>query len=68
MINRTLLSENKEDFEYLYELQNSGRCNMFGAGQYLESERGLDKKKAREVLMEWMNNYEEIAKELGIEV
>ena len=65
MINRTLLTENEADFRYLYKLQASGRTNMFGAGVYLQNERGLDRIKAREVLNEWMNNYDEIGKELG---
>jgi hypothetical protein len=41
---------------------------MFGAGVYLQNERGLDRIKAREVLNEWMNNYDEIGKELGVEI
>lgn len=68
MLNRTLLAENREDLIYLYDLQKSGRTNMFGAGQYLQAERGLDKQKAREVLMEYMTNYEEVAKELGVDI
>lgn len=68
MINKQLLTDNEGDFRYLYELQMSGRTNMFGAGAYLQREQGLDKNKAREVLQEWMTNYESIAKELGIEV
>lgn len=59
---------NSEDFIYLFELQRSGRTNMFGAGAYLERERGLDKKMAREILLYWMANYEAIAKELEIDV
>lgn len=68
MLNRTLLSENKDDFLYLFELQKSGRTNMFGASVLLQAERGLDRYKSREILVEWMNNYEEIAKELGVDI
>jgi hypothetical protein len=68
MLNRTLLAENKDDFLYLFELQRQGRCNMFGAGQYLQDEQGLDRAKAREVLAAWMQGYEEIAKELGVDI
>jgi hypothetical protein len=68
MINKQLLTDNESDFRYLYELQASGRTNMFGAASYLVAEQGLDKGKARDVLTEWMNNYEPIAKELGIEI
>jgi len=56
------------DFLYLFRLQRSGRTNMFGAASYLVSERDLDKLEAREVLSYWMNNYETLAKELGIEI
>lgn len=43
-----------EYFEYLEELRQSGETNMFGAGQYLQEEFGLDRREARAVLMEWM--------------
>ena len=56
------------DFQYLFRLQASGRTNMFGAAQYLVSERDLDKATAKEVLLYWMENYETLAKELGIEI
>jgi hypothetical protein len=68
MINKQLITENEKDFRYLYRLQSSGRTNMFGAVKYLESERGLDRNKAKEVLEEWMTNYEPIAEALGVEV
>ena len=68
MINKTLLTDNAADFKYLYKLQKSGRTNMFGAGVYLQNERGLDRNKAREVLAAWMEGYEEIATELGVEI
>ena len=63
MKKKSLLTENADDFRYLYKLQKSGRTNMFGAAAYLERERGLDKAKAKEVLLEWMQGYEEIAKD-----
>lgn len=63
-----MLTENKEHFLYLFKLQASGRTNMFGAGAYLEREQGLDRTKAREILAEWMTHYEEIAKELSVEI
>jgi hypothetical protein len=43
-----------EYFEYLEELRKSGETNMFGAGQYLQEEFGLDRREARAILMEWM--------------
>ena len=62
------IPNNAKYFEYLYELQKSGRTNMFGAGAYLEREQGLDRKQAREIFSFWMQNYEEIAKQLSIEI
>jgi hypothetical protein len=41
---------------------------MFGAGQYLQTEMGLDKQAARSILSFWMQNYQTIADELKIEV
>ena len=43
-----------EYFEYLEELRKSGETNMFGAGEYLQEEFGLDRREARAILMEWM--------------
>ncbi len=68
MITKQEIMVNGEYFTYLFDLQKSGRTNMFAAGQYLQNEMGLDRQTARTVLTTWMNNYEEIAKELGVEV
>ena len=68
MLNRTTLTEDRNHFLYLFKLQKSGRTNMFGAAQYLVAEQGLDRNKARQVLADWMANYEEIAKELSVEI
>jgi hypothetical protein len=57
-----------DDFRYLFRLQESGRTNMFGAGVYLQNERGLDRQTAREVLTYWMSNYETLAQSLNVEV
>jgi hypothetical protein len=62
------IKENSMYFEYLFGLQKSGRTNMFGAGQYLQTEMGLDKQAARSILSFWMQNYQTIAEELKIEV
>lgn len=67
-MNKQYVADNQEALTYLFELQASGRTNMFGASQYLIDEQGLDKAKAREVLSFWMNHYEDIAVELGVEV
>ncbi len=44
----------KEIFEYLDELRDSGTINMFGAGQYLEWEFDLTKHEARQYLAQYM--------------
>lgn len=32
---------------------------MFGAGQYVMDEFGIDKREAREVVMEWMRTFKD---------
>ena len=44
-------------YEYLVILRDSGKINMFGAGQYLETEFDLTKKEAKEILMAWMKSF-----------
>ena len=44
-------------FEYLDALRLSGVTNMFGAGQYLVAEFGLNKRYAQTVLSEWMRTF-----------
>lgn len=41
-------------FEYLDDLRDSGITNMYGAGQYLQEEFGMNKYEAREALANWM--------------
>lgn len=65
---RKYVESNREQLEYLFDLRESGRTNMFGAANFLVSEMGMDKVEAREVLGFWMKNFDEIAKELGVEV
>jgi len=60
--------ENADNFRYLFDLQSSGRTNMYGAAQYLQDECDLDRQAAKNVLCQWMENYELIAKELGVTV
>ena len=42
---------------YLEELRRSGITNMYGATPYLQQEFGLDKFDARQILADWMKNY-----------
>ena len=51
---KTMEQEHKE---YLDKLRESGETNMFGAGQYLQMEFGLEKREAREILSEWMRTF-----------
>lgn len=67
-MNIPLINEHEEAFRYLFELQASGRTNMFGATDFLIREQGLDKAIAREVLLYWMQNHGTIARHLGIEI
>lgn len=55
--------EYKDYYLFLEDLRKSGITNMFGASPYLEAAfKELDKKSARTVLTNWMQNYNEIAK------
>jgi len=47
----------QEHKEYLDELRASGEINMFGAGAYLEGYFHLSRKKAVEILQEWMKGF-----------
>ena len=47
----------KEYFEYLDTVRDTGGINMFAAGRLLEEEFGLDRRKAKEVLLKWMKNF-----------
>lgn len=46
-----------EHLEYLDNLRDSGVTNMFGAGQYLETEFNLTRPVAREILTYWMQTF-----------
>jgi hypothetical protein len=63
-----LMANREKMFEYLDGLQESGVTNMYGAGPYLQRRYGLDnlqrrygldKHKAREVVLAWMDTYDE---------
>ena len=46
-----------EHKEFLDELRESGRTNMFGASPFLMDEFGLSKQEARAILSEWMASF-----------
>ena len=55
----------KEVFLYLFELQESGVTNMFGARPYLQRAFPLlDSSTSQDLLSRWMNDYNNIRKDL----
>ena len=49
-----MLCADKPEFEWLNMVRESGRMNMFQAGQSLQEVFGLDRREAKKVLLEWM--------------
>jgi hypothetical protein len=47
----------KEIFEYLEDLRDTGVVNMFGSVPYIQEVFGLEKTEAREVLTKWMESF-----------
>ena len=47
-----------EHLTYLDELRESGETNMFGAASYVQTEFGVDKKDAKDILLYWMRSFE----------
>ena len=56
ILKRNFLTK-EEVYEYLYNLRESGTVNMFGATSYLQDFFDLSKIDARELLLDWMNNF-----------
>ena len=52
-------SNDQKYFDFLIDLRDSGAINMFGAAPCLSAEFGLDKREAREVLLAWMESFDE---------
>jgi hypothetical protein len=46
-------------FLYLDRLRESGIVNMYGARPYVEDEFGLGRQEAKELLIEWMETFED---------
>ncbi len=46
----------EEIHNYLIQLRDSGAINMFGAGAYLEEVFDMDRREARDALLEWMKD------------
>ena len=49
----------EEYFQYLDALRESGITNMFGAAPYLQNEFELSRNEARDILIEWMETFEQ---------
>lgn len=47
-------------YQYLEDLRQSGIVNMYGSVPYLQAEFDLSFNDAKEILMSWMRNYDEI--------
>ena len=41
-------------YQYLNDLRDGGRTNMFGAAPFLQRRFGLERRNAQAVLLEWM--------------
>ena len=52
-------AEEKEIFDYLNELRDSGATNMFGAVPYIEAAFDMPSATARKMLSKWMTNFNE---------
>lgn len=48
--------DEKEVFDYLLGLRDSGVTNMFGAGSFLEEQFGMNQSIAKEWLVKWMGS------------
>jgi hypothetical protein len=44
-------------YNYLNELRDSGKTNMFGASSYLQDEFDLSRYEAKDILMSWMKSF-----------
>lgn len=51
----------KEYYLYLEWLRDTGITNMFGSPAYLAKEFDLTEDEAKEIVLNWMKNYKEIA-------
>ena len=47
----------KEHKEYLDRLRESGKVNMFGASHYLREKFGLERKEAKEIVLDWIKTF-----------
>jgi len=61
----TIKPEWNQYYQTLEGIRKSGITNMFGAAPYLARIEGIDEKLAREVLANWMHNYDALNKQFN---
>lgn len=49
-----------EHYDYLMWLRDSGETNMWGAAPYLQSEFDISYEDAKDLLIEWINLFEDV--------
>jgi hypothetical protein len=55
------MSEEKKErmFNFLDNLRESGICNMFGSGVYLEEMFSINRRESKVIVLEWMKTFSE---------
>jgi hypothetical protein len=55
------MSEEKKErmFDFLDNLRESGVCNMFGSGIYLQEMFGINRRESKAIVLEWMKTFSE---------
>lgn len=66
MLTKETIEQNKDYFNSLERIRQSGVCNMWGASPYLQQlYPELTDKTASKILITWIENYSQLNKELG---
>jgi hypothetical protein len=52
------MKDNKEYFDYLVALRDSGVVNMWGAAPYLQDYFDIPHKDAKDILVQWIESFE----------
>jgi hypothetical protein len=57
------MSEEKKErmFNFLDNLRESGICNMFGSGVYLEEMFSINRRESKVIVLEWMKTFSEFS-------
>ena len=55
----------EEYYKFLEALRRTGVCNMFGAGAYLKECFPLNEQQSRDILCNWIENYNELSQIYG---